>query len=228
MAKRRRKRSKGKRAGESQIERNARIRANVLDKHNSEPIAVQLTRLSDIRHFLGERDRAFAESLMQQFNRNYALSPRQEPYVSELIARAIVNESEQERTRVIESRRKKRADKRERKAKSRAVRRAPIQCSLYVFRYKDHVKIGIAKNTRKRMSGLRVGIPDREHLELLCEQTFENRATAAVAERKMHKACNRYRASGEWFTLDALSIYLETYPDCKRYAALRDVLEVDL
>lgn len=76
---------------------------------------------------------------------------------------------------------------------------------IYVATDGEHVKIGISKNAKARMSGLGTGSTRR--ISLLHIETVDGKFAAEV-ERKAHCRLAKYRVKGEWFSCsDRLALY---------------------
>ena len=69
--------------------------------------------------------------------------------------------------------------------------------SVYLITESDCIKIGISKNPERRMKDLQVS--NANPLTLLSTTLYKTRGQANLAEKRLHKACKRFKVSGEWF-----------------------------
>jgi hypothetical protein len=69
--------------------------------------------------------------------------------------------------------------------------------SVYFIRAGDLVKVGIAKNTARRMAAIQSGAPAK--LELLHEERYGSCAEARAKERAFQSDLWDYHVHGEWF-----------------------------
>jgi len=69
--------------------------------------------------------------------------------------------------------------------------------SVYFIRAGDMLKIGVAKNTARRISALQQGAPVK--LELVLEVQYESCSQARERERAIHADLRDHHARGEWF-----------------------------
>ena len=90
-------------------------------------------------------------------------------------------------------------------------RAVPSNGQTYIYLITDDaaLKIGISSNPDKRLKDLQVSNP--KQLTLLSKTMFATRGKATLSEKILHKKCNRFNLSGEWFSLEAINVCREYF-----------------
>lgn len=120
-------------------------------------------------------------SLLSQYIRGVALTPKQKSLVAALAAPL--------------------------RSEKRRVRAELRRRTHWVYAISDgaFVKIGFATSVAKRMNDLQVANPSE--LKVEAKIKCERRADAKRLESEIHCACEGHRVRGEWFNMDALVVF---------------------
>ncbi len=76
---------------------------------------------------------------------------------------------------------------------------------LYAISDGVNIKLGMSNSPRTRLKGLQTS--NSSELVILWEYYVSNtQKGAATAERKLHRACKKFRIRGEWFKIECMDI----------------------
>ena len=81
--------------------------------------------------------------------------------------------------------------------------------------HRSRIKIGITKNLKERIKSLQTGNSDKLNLIAYLPNQLK------IMEHHIHSICKRYRLSGEWFKIEALSNHLLKHPFYKNHIILK-------
>ena len=126
---------------------------------------------------LTEKDQGFAGDLIRKYANTGWLTDKQWYWVGELIKRD---------RNIIRQR-----------------SRATSDTYVYCISGGDSVKIGIAKDPRKRLNALQTG--NANPLKILGTIKFPTKMQAKQKEAVLHKRLRRFRQEGEWFSSECLN-----------------------